>query len=63
MSAQPHPYPTCGQPLFGGGIHTAADVERMPDDGYRDEMYRGALIRMLPHNVEQAPHPRTGAPT
>jgi Uma2 family endonuclease len=46
MSAQPHPFPTWGQPLFGGSPHTAADVERMPDDGFRYEVYRGVLIRM-----------------
>jgi Uma2 family endonuclease len=46
MPAQPHPFPTWGQPLFGGGPHTAADVERIPDDGFRYEIYRGVLIRM-----------------
>ena len=46
MSAQPQPYPAWGQPLLGGSRHTADDVERMPDDGFRYEVYRGVLIRM-----------------
>ena len=46
MSAQPQPFPVWGQPLFGGGVHTASDVERIPDDGFRYEVYRGVLIRM-----------------
>jgi Uma2 family endonuclease len=46
MAAQPHPLPVWGQPLLGGALHTATDVERMPDDGFRYEVYRGVLIRM-----------------
>ena len=46
MSAQPQPFPTWGQPLFGGGPHTAADVEQIPDDGFHYEVYQGILIRM-----------------
>ena len=46
MSAQPQPYPTWGQQLFGGTRYTASDVERMPDDGFRYEVFRGGLIRM-----------------
>lgn len=39
-------YPSWGQPLLGGSAFTAADVERLPNDGYHYEVYRGALIRM-----------------
>ena len=46
MVAQPQPFPAWGQPLLGGGPHTADDVERIPDDGFRYEIYRGVLIRM-----------------
>ncbi len=46
MHAQSHPFPAWGQPLLGGAPFTADDVERLPDDGYRYEVYRGVLIRM-----------------
>lgn len=50
MQARSQSYPAWGQPLLGGSSFTAADVERLPDDGFRYEVYRGVLIRM----------PRTG---
>ncbi len=46
MHAQSQSYPAWGQPLLGGSPFTAADVERLPDDGFRYEVYRGVLIRM-----------------
>jgi Uma2 family endonuclease len=46
MHAQSQPYPAWGQPLLGGSPFTADDVERLPDDGFRYEVYRGVLIRM-----------------
>ncbi len=46
MHAQSQPFPAWGQPLLGGSPFTADDVERLPDDGYRYEVYRGVLIRM-----------------
>jgi Uma2 family endonuclease len=46
MQARSQSYPAWGQPLIGGSPYTADDVERLPDDGYRYEVYRGALIRM-----------------
>ncbi len=46
MQARSQSYPAWGQPLLGGSSFTAADVERLPDDGFRYEVYRGVLIRM-----------------
>ncbi len=46
MQARSQSYPAWGQPLLGGSPYTADDVERLPDDGYRYEVYRGVLIRM-----------------
>ena len=46
MQTLPPSYPSWGQPLFGGPQRTADDVARMPDDGFRYEVYQGVLIRM-----------------
>jgi len=46
MQARSQSYPAWGQPLLGGPPYTADDVERLPDDGYRYEVYRGKLIRL-----------------
>lgn len=35
-----------------GKLMTADDLERMPDDGYRYELVKGALVRMAPVNLE-----------
>ena len=46
MYAQSQPYPDWGQPLIGSAEYTIEDVQRIPDDGFRYELYRGVLIRM-----------------
>jgi Uma2 family endonuclease len=46
MQAPSYQFPGWGQPLLGGSPFTADDVERMPDDGFRYEVFRGVLIRM-----------------
>ena len=46
MHAQSRPYPAWGQPLIGSVEYTSEDVQRIPDDGFRYELYRGVLIRM-----------------
>lgn len=46
MQAPSYQFPGWGQPLLGGSTFTADDVERMPDDGFRYEVFRGVLIRM-----------------
>ncbi len=46
MQAQSRPYPAWGQPLIGSAEYTIDDVQRIPDDGFRYELYRGVLIRM-----------------
>ncbi len=46
MAVQRPNLPGWGQPLLGGTPFTVDDVERIPDDGFRYELYRGMLIRM-----------------
>jgi Uma2 family endonuclease len=53
MQAPSYQFPGWGQPLLGGSTFTADDVERMPDDGFRYEVFRGVLIRLPVNGIEQ----------
>jgi len=46
MQISPPTFPPWGQPLYSGVFYTADDVERLPDDSYRYEVYQRVLIRM-----------------